>query len=159
MLWLIPILTIFIMVSVSATRSRGLKDDLPLIFTKLLAVCALSAAAIVVGSNQARIGIPDRSYALVQSGKEGPLVDGGMYYLWYRKNGNAIQGGETLRKACVKIFEADGDPRMVTYKTAYASKWNRKFLWMVGLDLRDDLGWCPAFYVPKGTVENGLPHQ
>lgn len=111
-------------------------------------------------------GVKDREYPLVAlrekdgiSGNfyflgSGTFQDS-QYYFWYRKDGDHISGGKTLREQGVRIYEEPGEAKMMTYKTAYKSEWTKKYGWIFGLGIEEDHKWCDTFSIPLGSIKEG----
>jgi len=124
--------------------------------------------ATFIGSIPERNGIKDKEYPLVSlrerdgiSGQFYFLGSGSIndvqYYFWYRRNsGGDISGGKTIRGPGVRIYETDNsEAKMITFKTEYKNRNVSRWLWIIGIDGRDDEDWCPDFYIPKGSIKEG----
>lgn len=125
--------------------------------------------ACFVGSLPERSGVVDASYPLVtlreKSGISGTFYFLGagsirdvQYYFWYRRNiDGSISGGRTYREKGVRIYEIKDDsvPRMVTFKTKNQSSGLGVIWWLLTIDPRDDVDWCPDFYIPVGSIKEG----
>jgi hypothetical protein len=84
------------------------------------------------------------------------FIEGIEYYFWYRKNENgSISGGKTQRQEGVEIYEKDETPKMITFETDYTNKYVKYFIWIIGIDRRGDVSWCPRFIIPKGSIKEG----
>lgn len=124
-------------------------------------------AGVFIGGLPARIGVPDQTYPLValreKDGFAGQSyflgighIDSEEYYFWYRKNPDgSVSGGRTLRDECSRIYEQPAAPSMTTFKTAYKNPSVSAWIWIIGIDTREDEDWCPDFSVPAGTIQQG----
>jgi hypothetical protein len=119
-----------------------------------------------IGSRPQTKGIKDAEFPLValreKDGVKGNfyflgagVINDQQYYFWYIKNSDgSISGGKTYRCPEVRIYEQDGVPKMVTYKYEYKNKWIKKYLWIIGIDLRNN-EYYEDFYIPKGSIKEG----
>lgn len=66
-----------------------------------------------------------------------------------------MRGGKTYRESGIRIYEREGPPEMVTFKTEYRtpSIWN--WFWLFGIDTRSDESWLPDFNIPPGSIKEG----
>ena len=123
--------------------------------------------ACFIGSLPDRTGRKDQEYPLValreRDGVQGNFyflgagsIRDAQYYFWYRRNpGGDVSGGKTYRGPGVRIYEGSETPKMVTFKTEYVNPGIESWLWLVGLDMRDETDWCPDFYIPTGSIKEG----
>lgn len=122
---------------------------------------------IAIGSGFETIAVEDEEYPLValrqQDGFKGRsyflgagMIQDQQYYFWYRKHGDGISGGKTIREPGVNIYEDNENPRMVTFRSEYRSKWIEKYGWIIGIDTLEDDKWCPEFYIPAGSIREEI---
>jgi hypothetical protein len=122
---------------------------------------------MILGAMPDRIGKFDREYPLValreKDGVAGQFyflgagsINDVQYYFWYRKDGDHISGGKTIRAPGVRIYQDDTPPRMVTFKTEYVSSIWDQIGWLVMLDVRGDENWYPDFHIPPGSIKEGF---
>ncbi len=122
---------------------------------------------IFLGSLPYRVGKFDREYPLIalreKDGASGQFyflgagsVNNVQYYFWYRKNGDHIEGGKTVRASGVRIYQDNRGPCMVTFKTQYVSPVWGQIGWMLFLDVSDLEGWYPDFHIPAGSIKEGF---
>lgn len=121
----------------------------------------------MIGSLFEKKGVLDKEYPLIalrqQDGISGNFYFLGsgsfedrQYYFWYRKDGNAIVGGKTLRDQNVRIYEDSINPRMVTFKEEFTSEWVKKYGWLIGdVELKNN-NFDPDFYIPTGSIKEGF---
>ncbi len=124
--------------------------------------------AAIIGSIPEVHGVKDGEYPLIalreKDGFKGQFyflgagsISDRQYYFWYRQNPNgSISGGRTPRESGVEVYEYDGDPIMITYRTEYKSKLAGRYIWIIGLDTRSKDNWYPRFYIPKGSIKEGF---
>lgn len=136
------------------------------LFSGLISLVPLGIAAWI-GSLPKTQATKDAEYPLValreKDGISGQFyflgagsINSTEYYFWYRENANgSISGGRTHRSPGVEVYEYDGEPMMVTFRTEYKSKW-AKYIRYIGIDMRDEDCWCPRFYIPKGSIKEGF---
>jgi hypothetical protein len=141
------------------------------IFVALLLSCLISSVPFLIagfiGSLPNRHGVISKKYDLValreRDGIEGKfyflgtgMIKSTEYYFWYRKDeSGAISGGKTERWEGIKIFEEDSPPQMIEFETEYLIKYLENWLWIIGIDFRSDVDWCPRFTIPKGSIKEG----
>lgn len=132
----------------------------------LISIVPVGIAAFI-GSLPDTHGVEDKTFPLVtlreRDGVHGQFyflgagqISDRQYYFWYRRQGDAVVGGKTIREPGVRIYEDGQDsPRMTTFKTAYVNPGVGRWLWLVGMDVRDEERWFPDFHIPPGSIKEG----
>lgn len=133
--------------------------------SSLISLVPLGLAALI-GSLPGLVGEKDEEFPLIslkeKDGVAGRFyflgsgcINDQQYYFWYCRNPDgSIFGGKTVRVPGVEIYECRDMPRRITFKTEYKNKWLGKYLWLIGIDLRNT-EWCERFYIPKGSIKEG----
>lgn len=124
-------------------------------------------ASCWIGSIPKVIGVADQEYPLValreKDGQTGRfflgsgMIRDSQYYFWYRRNPDgSIRGGKTYREESVRIWQENTNPHMVTFRPEYKNSLAKKYMWLVGTDMRDAENFYPDFYIPKGSIKEGF---
>ena len=172
MLWFIPIFAVWLPILYrSCRKEEGIANIFFMFIINCFVLIPMTIIgllpAFVIGSMQPVVAVEYKSYPLValsekdgMAGRsyflgEGSIADQ-QYYFWYRKNGDYIQGGKTIREPYVRIFEDNSQPRLVTFTTAYKSTWWAQNGWLFGIDIRSPVDIVPDFYIPPGSIKEGF---